>query len=106
MGWWVVVERELRAAARRPELYRWRVLLLTAVIVLTLPIFIGWNGVSGLALYRLGWELFVFWSGLLILGCWLSGLLTADCISRERPEGTLGLLFLRKLTPGTVLAAK
>jgi len=33
-------------------------------------------------------------------------LITADCISRERREGTLGLLFLTPLTPGGVVLAK
>jgi ABC-type transport system involved in multi-copper enzyme maturation permease subunit len=32
--------------------------------------------------------------------------LTADCISREKREGTLGLLFLTPLRPGDILAGK
>lgn len=63
MGGWVVVERELRVAARRPGLYRWRVLLPAAVVGLTLTILVDRHGGSRAALRRQGWELFPFWSG-------------------------------------------
>ena len=43
----------------------------------------------------------------LFLAIWvLVPLLTADCISRERREGTLGLLFLTRLRAGGIVVAK
>jgi len=43
----------------------------------------------------------------LFWGIWLLvPLLTADCLSRERREGTLGLLFLTRLRAGDIVIAK
>src|SRR5206468_1203063 len=43
----------------------------------------------------------------LVFAIWmLVPLLTADCISRERREGTLGLLFLTRLSAQDIVAAK
>ncbi len=56
---------------------------------------------------RLGPELFGNLNAALFLGIVLGApLLTADCLSRERREGTLNLLFLTPLTATGIVAAK
>lgn len=45
-------------------------------------------------------------AGLLFLGVLLMSMLSADTISRERREGTLGSLFLTKLTPNQIVYGK
>src|SRR5580658_8443514 len=93
-----VVERELRVRARSPAGYwtRFGAALagtLLCVSMLTInanPSFIG---------------AFVF-NGLMVAAfilCSFSGFLTVDGISRERREGTLGLLFLTRVRPLDVL---
>jgi len=52
---------------------------------------------------------FLFWAlnRFLLMGIWLAvPVLTADCISREKREGTLGLLFLTPLTGRDIALAK
>jgi len=85
-----VIARELRAEARRPFTCWLRVLGLSVVLlqaVLQIP-------ARGLAI-RQG-ALFLFQiQATLFAAIWvLVPLETADCISRDRREGTLGLLFL------------
>src|SRR5437667_6295695 len=56
---------------------------------------------------NLGGELFVYLHATLFCAIWiLVPLLTADCISRERREGTLGLLFLTRLRATDIVTAK
>lgn len=43
---------------------------------------------------------------LLVLVWFVAPLLTADCLAREKREGTLGLLFLTPLKPGQVVLGK
>ena len=99
-----VAERELRSAARRPGIYWTR---LGTVLAGTL--IAGWLAylqqiVPGLPL---GWTLFVALSGLSFLTALFAGVgFTADTISAERREGTLGLLFLTDLKPWDVLVGK
>lgn len=66
---------------------------------------IGWNVRGGM---RAGGDgLFGFLSGLFWLVCCLSGVfLTADCLSREKREGTLGLLFLTDLRGVDIILGK
>ncbi|MGA4577545.1 hypothetical protein [Limisphaera sp. VF-2] len=106
MGWCLVVERELRAAARGPGLCRWRVALPTAVVVLTLPNFIDWSRVGSRRRGDRAGGFSSFWSGIFLVVCRFSGVVTGDCIRRERREGTPGLLFLMEVKPGAVLTGK
>ena len=99
-----IVERELRVAARRTATYRvragaallllgvWTVLVLGAAAERRLP--------SGPVLLGfLGWPA--------LLCSMLAGvLLTADCLSEELREGTLGLLFLTDLRGRDVVFGK
>jgi ABC-type transport system involved in multi-copper enzyme maturation permease subunit/uncharacterized membrane protein YhaH (DUF805 family) len=98
-----LIERELRVSLRRPWTGRLRLMfavlaLLTCWVVLTVPrlppgresqVMLLWLGVVGLGFS-------------LLAGCFL----TADCVSEEKREGTLGLLFLTPLRSRDILAGK
>ena len=111
-----LVERELRAGARRPLFYWLRGLLAVAAgfqgyelldrFAMAPPPAPGmpWMAPSGIfitgatLLYQMAWLLF--------LATLLMGLVSADSINRERREGTLGLLLLTDLTPGEIVWGK
>src|ERR1043165_6198219 len=98
-----IVRRELRAAAKRKLTYRlrWTVALLGAT-----GVFVAANIAGG---FTVEGGHFVFWAAadVMILFCAVAGLLlTADSISREKREGTLGLLFLTRLTSADVVLGK
>jgi len=97
-----VIARELRAAARRTSTYGLRingVLFLLGVCV--------WITASRVVRWDDGGAVFYYLHRALFLAIWvLVPLLTADCISRERREGTLPLLFLTPLKPGDIVLAK
>jgi ABC-type transport system involved in multi-copper enzyme maturation permease subunit len=103
MSAWPVIVRELRAEARRPANYWLRVIgagLLLLIVFASLGGMVWGPGASGRQLFvMLHWTLFASI-------CLTVPLLTADCISGERREGTLGLLFLTPLTPGGIMAGK
>ncbi len=97
-----IIGRELRAAARHSFSYYLRVLGVTAMLLASL-LFGMENGFSP----DRGAALFASLHLTLFMAIWiLVPLLTADCISRERREGTLGLLFLTPLTANGVVLAK
>jgi len=97
-----ILERELRVEARHASTYWLRVLGVTALLVAALFFGIN-NGFSP----NLGGRLFARLNFTLFCSIWiLVPLLTADCISRERREGTLGLLFLTPLKPWDIVLAK
>jgi ABC-type transport system involved in multi-copper enzyme maturation permease subunit len=97
-----VIERELRAASRHTLTYNLRVL---GVLV-----FLGMLGIfwlSGSNRPGVGGYLFAQFHRILFFGIWFFvPLMTADCISRERREGTLSLLFLTPLNRRDVVYAK
>jgi len=102
-GVWPVVQRELREEARRPFNHWLRI-----------------GGASGgmflfclvakdpqLGPSEVGIQLFMSIHALLmVLICCLVPAMTADCIAREKRDGTLGLLFLTPLTAGGIVAGK
>src|SRR5437899_156646 len=100
-----IVDRELRVASRRRATYSGRVVaaLVAAVIgvwmMLTLPQFVPVT-VAGASLFRsLSWAA--------VLAALISGTTaTADCISSEKRQGTLGLLFLTDLRGYDVVLGK
>jgi hypothetical protein len=124
-----VIIRELRAEARRPFNYWLRVIGVAALLAgvwLALraydqearsisfatatwtargPIPAGFKVPAPISVF--GAALFGYCNAALFAGLWiLVPLLTADCISRERREGTLGLLFLTPLSASGVVVGK
>jgi ABC-type transport system involved in cytochrome c biogenesis permease component len=97
---WPVIIRELRVAGRAQWNNWYRVL--AAGLVLVLGLFTRMFDAS-----RDGRELFATIHQVLFWVIWIFvPLATADCISKERREGTLGLLFLTPLRPWEVVVAK
>jgi len=97
-----IVTRELRVASKRRVTYRLRlcVAALAASLIFFGGFLPGWSVTAGQALF---W----FTSFAMLLICGWSGLvLTADSISREKREGTLGLLFLTRLSGADVVLGK
>jgi ABC-type transport system involved in multi-copper enzyme maturation permease subunit len=97
-----VIERELRAAARRSFTYHLRVLGVLALLVALVLFVVRGNLGPGVGL-----ELFRWLHSALFLAIWtLVPLLCIDVISRERREGTLPLLFLTPLNARDIVYAK
>jgi ABC-type transport system involved in multi-copper enzyme maturation permease subunit len=97
-----VITRELRSEARHPFTYWLRVLGAMAAFAAALWILFGTYNLEpegGRMLLTIHTSLhFAIWV--------LVPLLTADCLSRERREGTLGILFLTPLKPRDIVIAK
>ena len=90
-----IVERELRVASRRKATYWMRFLLAAGVFAIWFLLLLMAPGAARVARGQL---LFAALSGLMLAFCFLAGaFLTADSVSQERREGTLGLLFLTDL---------
>lgn len=113
MSFLPIVERELRAAARHPSNYGLRLFGAGAAVIA-----LGLAGcrhtpapgrfVPGLQPFgEFGAALFGYLNGTLFFLIWtVVPLMTADCLSRERREGTLGLLFLTPLSGRAVVIGK
>ena len=97
-----VIERELRASARHVFTYYLRSLGAGALLLASL-LFGLEEGFDS----NLGGKLFGYLHFTLFYAIWiLVPLLAADCISRERREGTLGLLFMTGLGGPDIVLAK
>ncbi len=106
-----VLERELRSAARYWGTYWLRVLagvlMVSGLFVLLAVRTWGGTTLSGVTPAFIGALLFGgFHTVLTVTFIWLCPMLTADCLSRERREGTLGLLFLTPLNAWDVVMGK
>ena len=96
-----VIVRELRAQSRQPMTYWLRVIGLGAMIGAVA--LVDLRGAPS----ELGGRLFGALNATLFLSIWIFvPLLTADTISREKREGTIGLLFLTPLTPIGIVFGK
>ncbi len=94
-----VILREMRAEARRPFTYWMRVVLGAILLAVATVVMFGEIGT--------GSTIFGGLNLLLFISIWvIIPLLTADSISRERREGTLGLLFLTPLKASAIVIAK
>jgi hypothetical protein len=99
-----VADRELRSAARQKATYllRWR----TAALFLAVLVWLFW-AFDGFKNRRAAPQVFDVFSVLTFLYCLLIGTArTADCLSAERRDGTLGLLFLTNLNSAEIIAGK
>ena len=100
-----IAERELRVAARQPRTWWRRVLTTTVGLALFAFMFAVLGRFRGLLF--IGRELFTVLSWVVMIYALLAGpLTTADCLSRERRDGTLGLLFLTDLQSYDVVLGK
>lgn len=91
-----IVERELRVAAKQAVTYRSRMALPLAASAMLL--FFAFFVMAGMPQHMIGRQLFHLSFGMLFLSCLMAGCqLTADTISSEKREGTLGFLFLTNL---------
>jgi len=99
-----IVARELRIAARRPGTYRVRSGAALALLLVGTWYFLVHQGQAPQAIAM---GLFLILTGSAVLYCLLSGVwFTADCLSEEKREGTLGLLFLTDLKGYDVVFGK
>lgn len=97
-----VAEREIRVAARGPGLYRFRWIMGGVWLLVYAYIFwvYSWRRQS-----PTGPQMFGVLSHFAFAYSLLSGaVLTSDCVSREKREGTLGLLFLTDLKAIDIVA--
>jgi ABC-type transport system involved in cytochrome c biogenesis permease component len=100
-----IIGRELRVAARRPGTYWTR--LVTGAVSFALLL---WGLVTSAPFTspaNIGGPLFSLLAAILMGFCILAGvLITSDCLSQEKREGTLGLLFLTDLRGYDVVLGK
>jgi len=97
-----VIERELRASTRHPFTYYLRTLGAGALLLASL-----FFGIEHGFESSFGGKLFGHLHFTMFCAIWiLVPLLAADCISRERREGTLGLLFMTGLRGADIVVAK
>jgi ABC-type transport system involved in multi-copper enzyme maturation permease subunit len=97
MNFLPIVSRELRVAARRRGTFWLRVAAATTAVVIGGG-FVLLNQVTGAPMANLGSHLFDVLTWLCLAAGLAAGLfLTSDCLSEEKREGTLGLLFLTDL---------
>ena len=101
-----IVSRELRVAARKASTFWIRlVAVIIATIIATGFMLLAAVGIPGGP--RLGPALFSTLTWLAFIATSLAGVfLTSDCLSQEKREGTLGLLFLTDLRGFDVVGGK
>jgi ABC-type transport system involved in cytochrome c biogenesis permease component len=100
---WPIIHRELLSESRRAALYTLRLLAGSA---LTAWLALNWLVASGSAA-AVGTVVFQELSYAIYLAIWIGApFLTADCLSREKREGTLGLLFLTPLKALEIVLGK
>jgi len=102
-----IVDRELRVASRRNGTYRTRLAVALAASVISGFLLYFYAANPGITRQLLGQYLFRALSGLALAYSLFAGRLwTADCLSEERRQGTLGLLFLTDLRGYDVVFGK
>jgi ABC-type transport system involved in cytochrome c biogenesis permease component len=98
-----VVSRELREASRQKATYWNRVVAASVALII---FFLFWLGLRREPAHVLGQSIFYSLSALAGIICALAGSSVADSISKEKREGTLGLLFLTNLRGYDVVTGK
>src|SRR5215471_2047202 len=104
MSFLPIVQRELLVAARRPGAHRVRFLSALGFVITWLLLTEGFGRHSGSSLSQ---TLFIAFGVLAMAFCLFAGVfLTSDCLSEEKRQGTLGLLFLTDLQGFDVVLGK
>ncbi len=99
-----IVERELRVVSRKTSLY-WGRLVFSGLAIIVGALFL--YSLSRDVPSRVGQQMFVSLANLVFVYCILAGVwVTSDCLSEERRNGTLGLLFLTNLRGIDVVLGK
>src|SRR3989442_202261 len=99
-----VIERELRVRTRT-RVTRWQRLLVASLAGLACAGTFTWSGQSppGVA----GQQLFRTLTAMAFIFCLVEGIrMTCDCLSRERREGTIGLLIFTICCVGTYFGSR
>ncbi len=101
-----IIERELRTAAKRPMTYYFRCITAGIAIIVTLGLLFG-TFIGAMPTASLGRTVLV-WLGVIgYLYAALEGaLITCDCLTEEKREGTIGLLFLTHLHGYDIVLSK
>lgn len=104
MSFLPIVDRELRAASRRASTFWLRFFAALVVLVVWVVLLVGTQRMTPAQLSQ---HIIVMLGSLTLGFCMLAGVfLTSDCISAEKREGTLGLLFLTDLKGFDVVLGK
>jgi len=99
-----IVDRELRVAARRPGTYWMRTGVVLVVVVISAWVFMVNRGARA---PDIGQTLFYVLTAGAGFYCLFAGVrTTADCLSEEKRDGTLGLLFLTNLKGYDIVLGK
>jgi hypothetical protein len=106
MNFLPIAIRELQVTSRRPMTYYWRVLSALNAACITLGcLLIGFSG--ALSASSAGEKTFQLLSGIgYSISAVAAALITSDCISEERREGTLGFLYLTDLKGYDIILGK
>jgi hypothetical protein len=106
MNFLPIATRELQVTSRRPATYYWRSFAALNAACLTLAfVFTGFNGaLSTASAGETAFEILAC-AGY-VFAAYAGALLTSDCISEERRQGTLGLLLLTDLTGFDIVIGK
>src|SRR5262245_21399727 len=100
-----IVDRELRVAARRRSTYWTRAIAAMLATALAVWVLEASGSLAGPT--AMGARLFASLATCAWMACLLAGVfLTADCLSEEKREGTLGLLFLTDLRGWDIVLGK
>jgi len=100
-----IVDRELRVRARHKMTHRFR--LGSALVAMVLVVFMLFMASAGSSAQSVGQPMFHTLSWLAFVYCLFEGVrTTADCLSEEKRNGTLGLLFLTDLKGYDVVLGK
>jgi len=99
-----IAERELRMAARSPKTYRGR--LIICVVFGAITSWLYWASEQFSIRGTVAAQTFSFASNIALMMCVFSVSTTADALSSEKREGTLGLLFLTDLKAIDIVSGK
>ncbi len=103
---WPVLLRELRAGSRRWTTY-WLRLLAAGAVLAAIAYWFTQPRFAFTSPARAGHEIFLLLHWVVLAAIWIIvPMLTADTLSREKREGTLGLLFLTNLSARAIVFAK